>query len=468
MSTNKKKLYKNKEVKWTSRHGLIFSEIIAKFNDNKIRYFVLRNYDGLPNINMTKDVDLIIDPKRISEAISILKKVYKEQGITFFYLVKFEQGHNCKGMCLNSKFSIHFDLMAGYFSRGCETYTFDELYKQTIKHKNFFVLNDLYNGIMILIYKQFGYKKPFFSYDYKEIIKLTNKKYPQFKQELIKLFGKKFGTQISNDISLGNFDKILSYSSLFSKKLEFYCFRKAPIKTLIKKSKFYLEKVNRIIINYRKFAKVFSVIGPDGTGKSTFIDSLIKNLQFYYVDGKSDYRFNLYHFRPNIFPNLAMIGENIGLKEQDKDFTNPHRAKPANILSSFLRIIYYWLDYVIGFNILVRKDVWRDRYSIFDRYSYDLIVDPKRIRLNLPLFLRKFFVFMMPHPTIIFFLEADPKIIFQRKKELTLDEITNQNKIYKKLLQSYQNIINIDSNRPIEKSVNEATEIILKKFCESL
>lgn len=209
-------------------------------------------------------------------------------------------------------------------------------------------------------------------------------------------------------------------------------------------------------------------MAPDGAGKTTFIDNLLNEITYYFVNSNYDERCTIYHFRPNLLPNLGELGEKAKIKEQDKDFTNPHRANPAGKISSFIRICYYWLDYIIGYNLFVRKDVKLYKFSIFDRYSYDLIVDPHRSRIKLPLWIRKLFVKCMPHPKIVFYLCADPEVIFQRKQELTLEEIKRQNEIYLDLAKSHKRFKILDANRHCDESVNEALEIILDTFCEKL
>jgi len=262
--------------------------------------------------------------------------------------------------------------------------------------------------------------------------------------------------------------ELLPYSQDLTKALSKYAFKKNPLKTVKNSFKFYWEKIYRIVLRYSKYSKVFSVMAPDGGGKTTFLDALIERIEFCFVNDKEDERCHVYHFRPNYLPNLGELGEKTGIKEQDKDFTNPHRAKPAGFLSSLIRISYYWLDYVIGFNLLVRKDVQYDKFSIFDRYSYDLLVDPLRTRLNLPLWVRKIFVKCMPHPKVVFYLNASPDVIYKRKQELTLEEITRQNIEYKKVASSHKRFISLDSNRPVNESVDEALKIILETFTEKL
>jgi len=453
---------------WDERHGKILTTILESFKRENIRCFIIRNYEGLPNSNTSKDVDIIVEPKKIVVAYGILKNVYKDNNLVYFDCATFENAYQCRGMNIEDKMAIHIDLMEGYTSRGAEVISFDDLYDQTIQYKDFLVLNEYYTGVMLFIYKQFGYKKPKLKEEYRKIIYETYKKFPEFKNLLLELIGPELTTKICYTIDKQDFDKLLTYAPELTKKLTSYAFKKNFLKFSINRFKFYMQKFTKIILNYHKYAQVFSVMAPDGAGKTTFLDSLIERINFYYVKDENDEKCTIYHFRPNLLPNLGAVVEKTGIKEQDKDFTNPHRAKPAGMLSSLVRITYYWMDYVLGYNYFVRKDVQYDKFSVFDRYSYDLIVDPFRTRLNLPLWVRKLYVKCMPHPKVVFYLEADPEVIYKRKQELTLDEITRQNIIYKDVALSNKRFVILDANRPSDESVDEALKIILDNFTEKL
>ena len=452
---------------WNEKHGNILSNILEKFNEHNIKYFILRNYEGLPNINPSKDVDIIVEPSSVRIAKDILKSVYKDCGLSYYYKAQFAKLYCFHGMDIVSEIGIHIDIIGSYVSKGSEIFTFDEMYKNTETYDGLRVLNEFFEGVMVFIYKQFNYR-PILKKEYQDIIYNTHKQYPEFKKLISKLIGSVLAEKIFLQIEKQDFDMMLVYSDDLTKALKRFAIRKSPLKAVKYTTEFYLDKLNRIVFRYRKYSKVFSVMAPDGAGKTTFIDALLEKIDFYFVNDKNDKRCNVYHFRPNILPNLGELGEKAGIKEQDKDFTNPHRKKPANRLSSLVRIGYYWLDYVIGFNVLVRKDVQYDRFSVFDRYSYDLLVDPTRTRLNLPMWVRKIFVKCMPHPKVVFYLDASPEVIYKRKQELTLDEITRQNKLYTKVASSNKRFITLDSNRPVNESVDEALKVILETFTHRL
>jgi hypothetical protein len=454
-------------MNWNQNHANIISAICSRFNKEEIRYFILRNYEGLPDSNPSKDVDIIIEPKSLHKAKDILKEEYIKLNIEYYFEEKFTFVHCCHGMNLTNKFSIKIDLIGSYVSKGFELFTFDELYFYSENYKEFRVLNKFFEGVMVFIYKQFNYT-PKLKKEYKQIIYNTYIKYPDFKTLIDKLIGENLSSQIFTEIDKQNFDKMLSHSSKLTIALRKYAFRKNPIKTTKLVIYFISERLTRMIFRYNKFSKVISVMGPDGAGKTTFLDSLKYLINFYFSSDEDDPRYTIYHFRPNLLPNLGVIGEKSGVRKQDIDFTNPHRAKPVNKFSSLIRITYYWLDYVLGYMFFVRLDSKYSRFSIFDRYSYDFLVDPTRTRLNLPMWLRKIYVKCMPQPKVGFYLDANPEVVYKRKQELTIDEITRQNKIYSDLASSNKRFYTLDSNRPPIESINDAIKILIENFTDKL
>lgn len=451
---------------WTHKHGEIFSSLILEFHKANIRYFILRNYEQLPDVNPSKDVDILIEPYKIKKANEILQQIYKQHHLTHIYLVRFTWVYCWRGMDINNHLSIHIDLIAGYRMKGYEVFSFDELYRQTMEYNGFRVLNRYYEGLMVFIYKQFGYKNPPLKQEYKDIIYSTYNQNPQFTTDLQTIVGQSLAETITETIAEKNFDKMLSYSQRLTDKLKQFSFKKDPIGVLFRIIEFYWLKFRRIILYRRKYGKSFSVMAPDGAGKTTFLNLLIEDLEFYYL--RESELAHILHFHPEILPNLGAVGEKAGVMKQDKNFTTPHRAKPAGFLSSLIRITYYWCDYVIGWFIYTSKDIQYDRFTVFDRYSYDLLVDPRRTRLGLPYWIRKLYVTLMPQPKFTFYLDVEPEEIYRRKQELAPDEINRQVVEYRKLVKTSKRFIVLNGNRPVEQIKDDAIKFILDKFCTKL
>lgn len=212
--------------------------------------------------------------------------------------------------------------------------------------------------------------------------------------------------------------------------------------------------------------KSIAVEAPDGAGKTTFIDALVTEIARYFVSDPS--KSAIRHFRPLLLPNLGAAGEKIGVMKQDKNFTEPHRAKPANFISSFIRMTYYWLDYFIGMPLILRKDAQFDKITIFDRYIYDFLVDPFRTRIKLPYWIRLFFVKMVKQPKIVFVLDAPVDVIYARKQELSMIEIKRQLLEYSKLKGLGHRVYILDATASPQAMAKEALKVIVERFTNKL
>lgn len=458
------------KIQWDERHGKILSCFLEQLSNNGIRWFILRGYEGLPNANPSKDVDIMVEVGQEKKACKLLKEAFSKFGLKYLYSVTYGHAHCYLGMELTTQFSIHIDLIEGYISKGYEVFTFDELYQHVIPYNGMNVLDDLMNGIMLLVYKIFGYHHAKLKHAYQADIFKAQQEYPEeFHDILLKIAGDELGIKLNDLITQKDFDAVVALEPEFTKALKKYTFKIRPWSTIRYSAEFLWQKVSRIIFNYKKYAKTFAVMAPDGTGKTTFLEALLKELNFYYVNDENDNRFHVYHFRPSILPNLGAVGEKTGVMKQDTDFTNPHRSKPANPFSSLIRISYYTLDYIIGWQKCVRNDVHYDRYSVFDRYSYDFIVDPRRTKLNLPESIRTFFAKLTPQPGIVFVLNAKPETVYARKQELPLEEIERQSEMYKKVAESNKKrFVMIDAEQKPEEMAEQAIHYILNKYTEKI
>lgn len=453
------------EYRWNEFHAKIFDDYIQKLEKNNIKYFILRNYEGLPEGNESKDIDLIIEPGKYVSASKLLLQVFKEYKIEYYYVVKYERVRCWFGMNAADDFAIHIDLIEGYVNKGFEIFGFEELYNNTVEYKSYKVLNQPYDTAMLLLYKVIGAKE--LKNRYRNKITEGYKKWSvEVKAILVDVLGNNLAIQLCGKLECNDYEWIVKHSAEISRTSKKVAFVKHPFKTVKCILAFLGEKTYRIALCPSKYRKMIALEAPDGTGKSTFIDLLTVVLAETFVcDIK---KMHVYHFRPSVLPNLGVVGEKTGVMKQDTDFGNPHRNKPANPISSLARMIYYWIDYVIGGAICIRKDVQFDRITIFDRYIYDFIVDPQRSRIGLPRSIRVMFSKTVQQPQIVFILNAPADIIYERKQELTINEIKRQLVEFEKLKEVGNNFFMIDADQVPDKMVQDAKKIILDKFCRKI
>ena len=362
-------------------------------------------------------------------------------------------------------FGIHIDIIENEVYKGFEFFSFEKLYKNVEKYNGFYVLNKTMDTIMLLVQNIVAYK----CLKNKYRTTIANN-YALFKngidKEILSFWGDKLGRKMIDSLNKSDFDSIIENAYKYEKGAMKRIFLKRPFYTIKGITRFLCGKIHRVILCPRKFWRFIAVEAPDGTGKTTFIDSLVTELRRYYVSDEG--RFCIHHFRPLILPNLGAVGEKAGVMKQDTDFTKPHRAKPAGKLSSFIRMTYYWVDYLIGMPYLLRKEVKAERYTIFDRYIFDFVVDPKRARISLPYWMRKMFARMVIQPQIVFVLNTEADVIYKRKQELELNEIKRQLDEFNKIESLCSNVVYIDAGQSVDEMTTQAIKIIFDKFLNKI
>lgn len=446
---------------WTKLHAIFLSDLISSLNNSGIRYFLLRNYEGLPEENIGKDVDIVIEPGSYRIVKNLLTQQMKTHQIHYYTTSRFDRMVCWYVVDLDKDFSIHIDIMENESYKGYTFFAFDELYNNTTTYKNMRVLKQDYDIVLLLAQNIVAYKNLKEKYRTK-----ISQLYPKYRSQFIKLsnslFGAKCGGRLINYLDINNFDEIVEQSRDFERSFKKQQMKRKPLKSFVNVVHFVADRFYRVIWCPYNYQRLIAIEAPDGTGKSTFVDNLTKRLAFFYNSDEN--RFAVHHFRPNILPNMGAAGEMMHVAKQDTDFTNPHRAKPSGFVMSMIRMTYYWLDYIIGVPILLRKEVHYEKYSFYDRYIYDFLVDPYRTRVKLPYWIRSSFTKIVKQPQIIFVLNAAPDIIYDRKQELTLEEIKRQLILFENIRKSFDTAVEIDANKTPSEMVNNALKIIFSRF----
>jgi thymidylate kinase len=178
--------------------------------------------------------------------------------------------------------------------------------------------------------------------------------------------------------------------------------------------------------NYLRSRTGFSIgfTGPDGSGKTTVIDMMIEQLGDVFRKAHA-----YYHFRPSLFGNLGEVAHSAGIKKEvDRNFDQPHRGGKTGVLSSLLRLLYYTIDYILGYFLKVKTVTRITRLVIFDRYYTDIICDSRRSRIYLsPKFLYYFGKVFIPSLDYNILLTASTETILKRKNELDKEGIETIN-----------------------------------------
>lgn len=203
----------------------------------------------------------------------------------------------------------------------------------------------------------------------------------------------------------------------------------------------FYRKINRIIL---PTGFVVAVLGPDGSGKTTIIKCLEKELAMAFRGNKR------FHLRPRF-----------GVQSDLGVVTNPHASPPRPWPLCIIKLFYFLIDYWLGWLRLVLPLKIRSTLVIFDRYFHDILLDPVRYRVPPGMFAPKIFAALVPSPDLWIVLSAKPEQLVERKGEVTLDEAVNLTAAYISFAKDNSRCVIIDTSLDLDSSCSTAVTACL-------
>lgn len=206
---------------------------------------------------------------------------------------------------------------------------------------------------------------------------------------------------------------------------------------------------------------IIVILGPDGTGKTTVADMLVKKFKKNKISARH------YPQRFGILPRLfffkkifLMIFRKNGFPKKNNSYKEIFDLSQNHPLLSLVYISWYGVDYFLGGIIIKLKNFFSKRIyvAVFARYFYDYYYQSNNRRL--PVFVKKIIGIIVPEPSFIFFINRDAKSIFEDKPELPIEEIKFQQNYIIEFLGSKKNFKIIDGELGPVDTVNNIFEII--------
>jgi hypothetical protein len=192
------------------------------------------------------------------------------------------------------------------------------------------------------------------------------------------------------------------------------------------------------------------VAGPDGSGKSTLADALPELCRGMFR------RETRQHWRPGLLPRPgAYVGRELA------DATQPHARPPHGRALSSALLLYYWLDFLLGGWFGTVPFRMRTGLVVLERGWWDLGVDPRRYRLNVPARLVRTMGALLPKPDLALILESEPDVLHNRKPELPAAELGRQVAAWRGVLPDGVRRVHLDASRPLHEVAGHAREPIL-------
>ena len=170
--------------------------------------------------------------------------------------------------------------------------------------------------------------------------------------------------------------------------------------------------------------------GPDGTGKSSIVTWMKQRLG-------ADRVVYLWQ-RPAILPRRSPEGTG--------EPTTPHAAGTYGRALSWVKLIYVFLDYQLGWLIRVWPHARSGGITMIDRGWWDMAVDEKRYRFRMSPKVFEVLGRFIPRPDLVVVLHAPADVIVARKSDLEPAEVERQIRRWREVLPSRVARVYIDTS----------------------
>ena len=182
----------------------------------------------------------------------------------------------------------------------------------------------------------------------------------------------------------------------------------------------------RVLLEYSPFRQktiIIALSGPDGSGKSSVIESMCKDDIFTQIFDSIIVR----HSRPHYIPAVSSL-----YLSKSTENKVARSVKEISKAKAILHIAYYSLDFLVDRGFIFCGRFRRKRTAlIYDRYVYEYGYQQTFARL--PDWALKFVFWVAQSCDVKFFLYSDPDIIRARKAELDVEDIEYQTRKYNEL-----------------------------------
>jgi len=369
----------------------VLSTLFECLEQIEMTYCVVGCTDGLPD-EVVGDVDIVIDANSTHDFHRFMFEFSRENRLKLVQVLKHEQTANYFVLAWMDRDGrprfLHPDVCTDYYRNGRIFLRADEVLSTRTpalddagKWKGFYVAAPAREFIYYLLKKV---DKQVLDNDQGKHLSTLWAKAPVDCNTEIKRFWANENAELLRKASREDeWEYVRQKLSALQRSLQ----EKLFSNTLESTSREYFRILQRILLPTGLHV---AFLGPDGSGKSSVIDSIIPDLA-------PAFRKTTYiHLRPGV-----------GRKSShSRPVIDPHGQPPRSWLASVVKVAYLCLDYVVGWWLYVWPKTVRSTLVVFDRYYHDLLIDPLRYRYGGPMWMARWISKLIPSPDLWILLDA--------------------------------------------------------------
>jgi len=202
------------------------------------------------------------------------------------------------------------------------------------------------------------------------------------------------------------------------------------------------EEITRLRSWFRPPGLLIACLGPPGSGKGSVIQAL---------SGRPLQVFEHAHTM-ELRPGVMRAGT---IKPGRFTRTREPRGRFTTIVKLMMFVVDYWL----GYWLWIRPKLVRSTLVVSNRYFDDVVVDPRRYRIDHALAFARLLLRWVPRPHLWLVFDIPSQALQERQGEqgeLGAEEATRQRGEYRRLLAGHENVVVLDADQPLDRVVAQA------------
>jgi serine acetyltransferase/thymidylate kinase len=199
------------------------------------------------------------------------------------------------------------------------------------------------------------------------------------------------------------------------------------------------EELTRLRDWFRPRGLLIACLGPPGSGKGSVIDALSRRPLEVFEQAHT------MELRPGVMRAGTI-----------KPGRSTRKRKPRGRFATMVKLMMFVADYWLGYWLWIRPKLVRSTLVVSNRYFDDVLVDPRRYRIDHGRAFARLLLRWVPRPELWLVFDIPSQVLQERQGELGVEEATRLRGEYRRLLRGHESVVVLDADQPLDRVVAQA------------